>query len=263
MDARDRALQASCPVLAVPRFGALPPMENGQRVLLAANGVFVQVRTDWLDCIQRLAPPVALPLPYGDVQERLRFVFGRLPIDLIEQFVAEARTRLPAEAAGALVYSRASGALRLALHAPVSASPGHITYGVPPLAADDTLAVDLHTHGRLPAFWSPTDDRDDTGIKIAGVFGHLHCPRPSAEFRLVLNGTYRPLPHPWQDAAAPGGAAAMACPVEPHGLRRILGAIRRTRWGWRQEEATTPTGVGVETVNARSGHANDRNGRTG
>jgi len=79
MDARDLALQASCPVLAVPRFGELPSMGNGQRILVAANGMFVQVRLDWLDCIQRLAPATGFPLPYGEVQERMAFAFGRCP----------------------------------------------------------------------------------------------------------------------------------------------------------------------------------------
>ena len=48
MDVRDIALQAACPVIAAPRFGPLPDMVNGQRIILAANGVFVQVKLDWL-----------------------------------------------------------------------------------------------------------------------------------------------------------------------------------------------------------------------
>jgi len=224
-DARDRALQASCPVLAVPRFGELPPMGNGQRVLIAANGLFVQVRLDWLDCIQQLAPATGVPLPYGAMQERMVFAFGRLPIRLMEQFVAAARERLPNETAGALVYSRARADLRLVVHPPLSASPGHVTYGLPAMAADESLAVDLHTHGRLPAFWSPTDDRDDTGIKIAGVFGDLHRQRPSAEFRLVLNGTFRALPHPWQSTVSAMAPAS----VEGGVVRRILAMIRGQR----------------------------------
>jgi PRTRC genetic system protein A len=225
MDARDLALQASCPVLAVPRFGELPPMGNGQRILVAANGLFVQVRLDWLDCIQRLSPPTGFPLPYGSVQERMAFAFGRLPIQLIEQFIAAGRERLPDETAGALIYSRSTASLRLVVHPPVSASPGHITYGVPMMAADESLALDLHTHGRLPAFWSGTDDRDDTGIKIAGVFGDLHRRQPSAAFRLVLNGMYRALPHPWQAVEA-----EQEREVASVGLRRKL-AVKLLRWG--------------------------------
>lgn len=229
MDARDLALQASCPVLAVPRFGELPSMGNGQRILVAANGMFVQVQLDWLDCIQRLAPATEFPLPYGEVQERMAFAFGRLPIDLIEQFVAQARQRLPDETAGALVYSRASGDLRLVVHPPMSASPGHVRYGVSALAAGDTLAVDLHTHGRLPAFWSPTDDLDDTGIKIAGVFGDLHRAQPTAAFRLVLNGAFRALPHPWQAARRVGSEAGEAVASVPRHRRLIRKLLHWSR----------------------------------
>ena len=53
-DPRDEALQRACPVLAAPLFGVLPAMENGQRVIVASNGVFVQVKRDWLDCVERL-----------------------------------------------------------------------------------------------------------------------------------------------------------------------------------------------------------------
>ncbi|MBS0477000.1 MAG: DUF2016 domain-containing protein, partial [Proteobacteria bacterium] len=33
MDPRDQALLAACPVVAAPRFGALPDMGNGQRII--------------------------------------------------------------------------------------------------------------------------------------------------------------------------------------------------------------------------------------
>ncbi|MDR1423763.1 MAG: PRTRC system protein A [Azoarcus sp.] len=200
MDVRDLALQATCPVIAAPRFGDLPPMKNGQRIVLGANGVFVQVRLDWLDCIQALmfdAP--AMRLPYGYVQERLAFSFGVLPMRLIEAFVVAARAQLPDEVAGALIYSRRSGKLRLAILETLHASPVRVHYRLPKLADDETVAVDLHSHGHGAPFWSVDDDRDDMGIKIAGVFGKLHLPRPHACFRLAINGLFRPLPHPWQD----------------------------------------------------------------
>ncbi|MCL1961276.1 MAG: PRTRC system protein A [Desulfovibrionaceae bacterium] len=198
MDPRDTALQSSCPVLAAPRFGPLPDMTNGQRLIVAGNGLFVQVRLDWLDCVQCLTPPVGLPLPYGTVEERLKFSFGVLPIRLIEAFVQAGRQGLPDEVAGVLIYRRGTRGLRLALCEPLYASPGRIEYRRPALEADETVAVDLHTHGRGLPFWSGDDDRDDQGIKVAGVFGCLHQPKPKARFRLALNGWYKALPHPWQ-----------------------------------------------------------------
>jgi PRTRC genetic system protein A len=204
MDVRDQAQLAACPVVAAPSFSPLPDMANGQRIIVARNGWFVQTRLDWLDCITALGTEApAMRLPYGEVREHLRFSFGPLPIRLIEEFVAYGRKHLPDEAAGVLIYSRSTGRLRLALCDAESASPVRIHYRRPLLADDETVAVDLHTHGRAPAFWSADDDRDDQGIKVAGVFGRLDQPMPMARFRLVINGLYKPLPHhPWQGSEA-------------------------------------------------------------
>lgn len=218
MDPRDIALQASCPVLAAPRFGPLPEMANGQRLIVAANGVFVQVRLDWLDCVHRITPPVGLPLPYGRMEERLRFSFGVLPIRLIEDFLDAGRKGLPDEVAGVLIYRRGTRNLRLALCEPAYASPARIEYRRPAMEEDETVAVDLHTHGCGLPFWSADDDRDDQGIKVAGVFGCLHESQPQAEFRLVLNGRFKPLAHPWQREPHRRDEAHL----EPGLLRRIL-----------------------------------------
>ncbi len=229
MDVRDLALQAACPVIAAPRFGPLPDMVNGQRIILAANGVFVQVKLDWLDCIQRLSPALPIPLPYGGIEERLTFTFGVLPIRLIEAFIEAGRRGLPNEVAGALIYSRRSRSLRLALCEPLDVSPHQIDYRVPAMDADETLAVDLHTHGHGLPFWSAKDDRDDQGIKVAGVLGCLHQPKPSALFRLAVNGRFRPLPHPWQ---ADTDTAYDAAPdLDPGLLRRILNFYQGRRFG--------------------------------
>ncbi|MBI5720657.1 MAG: PRTRC system protein A [Burkholderiales bacterium] len=231
MDPRDAALQASCPVVIAPRFGALPDMSPGQRLVVAANGLFVQVKLDWLDCLHCLASQgpqgLGLPLPYGEAAERLSFSFGVLPIRLIERFVEAGRRALPNEAAGALIFSRSGKTLRLALCEAVRCSPTRIEYRVAAMAEDETIAVDLHTHGRLGAFWSSEDDRDDRGIKVAGVFGRLHEARPDACFRLVINGLYRPLPHPWETSATDRPSAQ-----EPAVERRLLQRLL-ARWSAR------------------------------
>lgn len=226
IDARDLALQASCPVIAAPRFGEFPRMEqNGQRIVVAANGIFVQVRLDWLDAIQRITPDTpAMPLPYGIVHEKLNFAFGVLPISLFEKFIEAGRRHLPNEVAGALVYSRHTGTLRFALCESLNASPGSVDYRLPPMDADETVAVDLHTHGCFAPSWSMTDNRDDMGIKIAGVFGRLHQPRPQAAFRLVINGMRRSLANPWQEEKVEPIAPALETKLFP----RILSWWKQT-----------------------------------
>ena len=79
-DPRDEALQRACPVLAAPLFGVLPAMENGQRVIVASNGVFLQIKRDWLDCVERLGGiDTAIPLPYGKITPSVRFTFRNDP----------------------------------------------------------------------------------------------------------------------------------------------------------------------------------------
>jgi len=231
IDPRDAALQRTCPTLAAPRFGTLPDMDNGQRVIVAANGVFVQVKLDWLDgilCIADIAP--VPPLPYGTVHERIHFTFGVIPIPLLEQFIEAGRTGLPNEVAGGLIYSRTSGRLRLQVYDFLHTSPDGIDYRMPFLEEDESIAVDLHTHGRAPAFWSSIDNRDDRGVKIAGVFGDLHRDIPSVAFRLAVNGYYRSLRHPWenrQDKADADGGKDREDELEAGAIWSIL---KRLQW---------------------------------
>ena len=215
VDPRDAALHAACPVLPVPRFGELASATPGQRVLLARDGVYLEVTRTWFRCVLKLASlPNKPPLPYGEVQEVIRFVFGVIPVTLLEEFIAYGRRCLPNEAAGALVYSRERGTLRLVLHEALHTGPDGIHYRVADLSDDEELAIDLHTHGKLSAFWSATDNADDQGVKVCGVFGHLDRHQPSAAFRLAINGHFIALPHPW-DRRAPTREVDVAgtCPT--------------------------------------------------
>ena len=156
IDPRDEALQRACPVLAAPLFGVLPAMENGQRVIVASNGVFVQVKRDWLDCVERMGGiDAALPLPYGKITPSIRFTFGTIPIALLDAFIAAGRAGLPNEIAGGLIYSAQRHTLRLAIYEAVRSTAHGIEYRMPPLARDESIAVDLHTHGLLPRSGPP------------------------------------------------------------------------------------------------------------
>ena len=205
-DPRDTALLRACPCVAMPCYGELAQAEIGQRVLVASNGVFLEVRRAWLDCVVRIsALRDTPPLPYGALAERLSFTFGVIPVALLDEFVAVGRDALPNEVAGALIYDRTSNSLRLVVHEAVRAGPAEVHYLMPALGPGEELAVDLHTHGRLPAFWSATDDADDQGVKVCGVFGDVHREAPSAAFRLAINGAFWDLPHPWSSQR--GGSA--------------------------------------------------------
>ena len=229
LDERDRALQDSCRCLSMPLFSRLPELQAGQRMLLGRNGLYLELKNPWLDCCVNVASlPAGLTLPYGVVSSHLSFAFGRLPLDLLQEFIALARAACPLEVAGALIYTatdnaqddepngcyqngcgqngcgqngrrQGRGTLRLRLHESISVGCGHVRYRIAALDVGEYLAVDLHSHGRLPAFWSDQDDRDDNGVRVCGVFGRLDRPQLEARFRLVLNGHHIDLPSPWDD----------------------------------------------------------------
>ena len=197
-DFRDEALRRLCPVVGAPRFDTLERIETGQRIVLARNGVFAQVRTPWMDCLQRIGDlDPRFPLAFGDAEESLRLAFGTIPIRLLEEFISVGRAALPNEIAGGLIYDALARTLRLAIFDSLDSGYAHVRYRLPVLRSEESIAVDLHTHGRLPAHFSDVDDADDMGIKVAGVFGNLDRPHPSAAFRLVLNGWSKPIPNPW------------------------------------------------------------------
>ncbi len=214
LDPRDVLLQNQLPVLPVPLFGPLAGMDaNGERLLIAANGVFLQVRRDWLDWTERIAPaPKGLSMPFGQVCAQGGILRGGpIPERLIERFVAAGRAALPNEIAGSIVLDSATGAYDLRIHPLLANGPAKVDSLRPTLARSQSRVVDLHTHGLLPAIFSGKDNRDDQGVVLAGVFGQLDRERFAFSFRLCLNGLFVPLTEPcgsgrWTRAGVSCGA---------------------------------------------------------
>lgn len=57
--------------------------------------------------------------------------------------------------------------------------------------------IEIHSHQRMPARFSPDDDRDETGFRIYGVIGNLKSRAvqgPQIRFRVGVYGNWWPLP---------------------------------------------------------------------
>lgn len=192
----DAALLTAMPTITVPRYGAFEPLTApGQRLLVASNGLFLEVRREWLHAIAECGCIDAdVQLPYGSVQPQLDLPRGALPSELIDAFVEVARARLPNECAGAITLDAPTGEFALRIHGDNHASPASVSYRVDRLAAHESLVVDIHSHGHLPAGFSGQDDRDDAGCtKVAVVIGRVAEPEPEIAVRLCLHGLFRPL----------------------------------------------------------------------
>ena len=53
--------------------------------------------------------------------------------------------------------------------------------------------AEFHSHGRLGAFFSRTDNRDEQGFRIYGVVGRLHSAEPEIKMRVGVYGHFAPV----------------------------------------------------------------------
>lgn len=188
----DIAHQAVSPTVMVPLYGELTPLnKNGHRFLAACNGLWVEVRRPWLHLVWPLATQQEFPMPYGKVEKKTELTFGKIPVDLIAQFVADAEAAFPNEFGAWLVWDDYAKQLNYRAMRSIDAGPGHLVAERPEIAEHESLAVNLHSHGRYPAFFSPDDDIDDRHeVKVAGVFGSFGGEKMTTAFRICTGGGF-------------------------------------------------------------------------
>lgn len=173
-DPRDLILQANIPALMVPRFGALPDLAPGaKRILLAADGVYLEVRSLALHACVRIS---RVPLPYGAQDEWLRPTHGPLERGWLQALSAHALAGGSGEVAAGLQWTERHW--ELVVPTVVSSSGSHVTYH--DIFDDARLLLDMHSHGDFPPIFSATDDASDLGRQgpyLAVVIGN--CTQPS------------------------------------------------------------------------------------
>lgn len=190
----DRFLTGEAPTVTVPVDGEFVPLEaQGQRFLVAANGLWVEVCSPWGYVLAPYAVADHARCPYGTLASALRFDFGRFPQDMVERFMDDAASAGNCEIAAGIVWNSASRELSYRRPEVVSASAGHVRFRPLALADGETLVADLHSHGHGEPFFSGADDADDAGaIKIAGVCGYVGK-RQSLLMRVCVLGANLPL----------------------------------------------------------------------
>jgi PRTRC genetic system protein A len=190
----DIALQSLCPVLPAPKFSPLEPLAAaGHRMVLAANGLFVEIERPWMHAVLKVGE-VGVPVPYGEMSEAVDLRFSDEQFrGMAGEFLAVARQAHPVEHAAWCEF-RGSGLAYREVEV-LASSSASIQYARPEPVTGGSLAIDLHSHGSFPAFWSATDDADDVmdDVKLGVVFGNLDRDRVSVASRLSAFGQFRDL----------------------------------------------------------------------
>lgn len=196
MNRKDLLLQSHLPTLMVPRFEALPSLlENHSRLLMAKDGLWIEAKTAWGAFIKRIFESPR-PLPYGSIKEKTTLLSGPIPMRFLARFVTQADEsgQEGLETAAWIVWSAVQGWQYLELEL-LAQNVGSVMFRWPELDPETSLVLDMHSHGRGPAFFSKTDDLSDQGTAhFSLVVGNCRTGRPFTEldmaFRLCLSGFF-------------------------------------------------------------------------
>ena len=163
--------------------------------IVASNGVFIDAESPLMaaripvaDCeIRGLAPiETKVTLTYGSIPQR----FFDLALNLF-------LTDISSEHYVAIV-----GDAGYRFYIPVQdKSAGSVVYEV-----ESSVILEMHSHGRMGAWFSATDNHDEAGMKLYGVVGKLDA-TPIVKLRVGVYGYFHELS--WKDVfdGALAGAA--------------------------------------------------------
>ena len=149
--------------------------------IVASNGVFIEAegpliaaRIPAAECeIRGLAPiEPKISLLYGSIPQR----FFDLALNL---FLADSSSEHYVAVIGDAGYH---------FYIPVQdKSAGSVVYEV-----GTSVVLEMHSHGHMGAWFSPTDDVDETGLKLYGVVGKLNA-TPIVKLRIGVYGYFKEL----------------------------------------------------------------------
>lgn len=193
----DTFYQTACPTVPVPIYGKLPAMAaSGKRLLVAADGLYLEIKRPWLSAIAKLSDiPTAICVPYGRVTPKIELLCGQPPIEFLQRFLQQCQDDFPNETAAWITWSAATRQFCYIVPEITLATPTRVKINCPELDENESLVLDLHSHGLGSAYFSDEDDADDAqgGVRISGVLGRVHSNAPEAVFRLHLGGIYLPV----------------------------------------------------------------------
>lgn len=191
----DQTILEAFPMVVATRNS---PMEQatkyGTRFIGVATGVDREITLPWIQVRHHIAHVISdVRMPYGESVESVNLICGPIPVALIKEFIADARQACPVEVAGAIIWNQQTNEWRYAKREATSSSSGHIDFNEIVREDGDNLVVDVHSHGRSRAFFSPKDDQDDMGtMRLSLVVGNVDRPIPSTCMRLCMAGYIQP-----------------------------------------------------------------------
>ena len=148
--------------------------------ILAENGLFIRARNPLIKATVCISPVEIKGL--CSLDEEIELVHGKIPRRLYDLAVSIFMAGSDREQYLAITWE-SEYRLRMPAQERNGAS---VKYESLP-----SSVMDIHSHGRMKAFFSSTDDTDEQGLRLYMVVGRLDTLLPEVEIRLGIYGYFR------------------------------------------------------------------------
>lgn len=170
-----------CRELPLPPLAAGP----GYKYVLAGNGVFLQAENRFVSVLGQIGFAEVRGLP--DLTPEISIKHGRIPAWMLLEAAAD-MGRFQHEV---MYIATLDGDQAKITRLPdPEATPSGVEYRS---ELYPKAILDLHSHGRMKAFYSPTDDQDERGFRWYGVIGRVYT-KPEMRLRLGVHGYHFEMP---------------------------------------------------------------------
>ncbi|MCA9943353.1 MAG: Mov34/MPN/PAD-1 family protein [Ardenticatenaceae bacterium] len=163
--------------------------------VIAQNGVFVRAENEFVAACIKVASLNGLATTIRGLQPLagwVRLKLPKLPMTLLDTAMSEAQASVKAnqleETLSYVVWQ--NGRYQLIRPNDQQASPTAVVSQTVEL--EETVVMDMHSHGAAPPYFSPTDNLDETRLRFYGVLGNVNT-SPRWLFRLGIYGYWAEL----------------------------------------------------------------------
>lgn len=171
--------------------------------VVAGNGVFLQAR--------RPEFAATFPVARGRINglahlaAKVQLAGGLVPRELVEIMLQESlcaagnRQAPPREVLFHLLYDTSECEWTLVTPEQIQTATSVKPVDDSPASSYAQAVIEVHSHHRMPAFFSEHDDRDEQGFRLYGVIGDLNREGqyPSLRLRVGVYGSFYEVPADW------------------------------------------------------------------
>lgn len=150
--------------------------------ILAGNGLFIRARNNHIGAQICIAPVEVRGL--APLEERVDLLHGIIPRRLLDMALSLCEVAAPQEQYVAITWENNEFRIKAPSQERTGAKIKYSTL--------ENVVLDIHSHGRMRAFFSGEDDKDDQGLGLHAVIGHVES-EPEALLRVSVYGYFAPV----------------------------------------------------------------------